>query len=151
MESGRSSYSTGNRLNTASLVRGRLGGGYLFTKDTPVLGRRNPPFSAHNQSPLATSSTGMNGSSNYLAPPQPHYQQLPQVCSLGEHTLYVFHFQHWNIFLIYLIQVLYIRIFTAIWMNNIIICLKFIFFFQFSLVSTNSVWQWIWITPTFQC
>lgn len=85
MESGKSSYSPANRLriekSTASLVRGRLGGGSLFTKDTPILGRRNPPFSAHNQSPLASSSTGMNGSSNYLTPPQPHYQQLPQVCS----------------------------------------------------------------------
>ena len=81
MESGRSSYSGTNRIQTSSLVRGRIGGVHLFTKDTPVLGRRPPPFGTHHQpSPLAATSTAMNGSSNYLAPPQPHYQQLPQVC-----------------------------------------------------------------------
>ena len=82
MESGRNSYSASSRVKIeSSLARGRLGGGHLFTKDTPVLGRRTPQFSAQQQpSPLATPSTGINGSSNYLAPPQPHYQQLPQVC-----------------------------------------------------------------------
>ena len=73
-------YATANR-NT-NLARGRLGGAYLFTKDTPVLGRRAPSISAHHQpSPLATSSTALNGSGNYLAPPTPQYQQLPQVTS----------------------------------------------------------------------
>ena len=71
-------YATANR-NT-NLARGRLGDAYLFTKDTPVLGRRAPSISAHQQpSPLATSSTALNGSGNYLAPPTPQYQQLPQV------------------------------------------------------------------------
>ena len=73
-------YATANR-NT-NLARGRLGDAYLFTKDTPVLGRRAPSISAHHQpSPLATSSTALNGSGNYLAPPTPKYQQLPQVMS----------------------------------------------------------------------
>ena len=77
MESARNSYSA----TRGSIARGRLGGGHLFTKDTPVLGRRTPQFSGQQQpSPLASSSTGINGSSNYLAPPQPYYQQLPQVC-----------------------------------------------------------------------
>ena len=73
-------YATANR-NT-NLARGRLGDAYLFTKDTPVLGRRAPSISAHHQpSPLATSSTALNGSRNYLTPPTPQYQQLPQVMS----------------------------------------------------------------------
>ena len=76
MESSKNSYST----TKGSIARGRLGGGHLYTKDTPVLGRRTPQFSGQQQpSPLATSSTGVNGSSNFLAPPQPYYQQLPQV------------------------------------------------------------------------
>ena len=70
-----------NRMNTASLVRGRLAGTHLFTKDTPVLGRRQAPYAGHHQpSPLAAGSSSANGSSNYLAPPQPQYQQLPRVC-----------------------------------------------------------------------
>ena len=77
-------YATANR-NT-NLARGRLGSAYLFTKDTPVLGRRAPSISAHHQpSPLATSSTALNGSGNYLAPPTPQYQQLPQVTSEFEY------------------------------------------------------------------
>ena len=77
MESSKNSYST----TKGSIARGRLGGGHLYTKDTPVLGRRTPQFSGQQQpSPLAASSTGVNGSSNFLAPPQPYYQQLPQVC-----------------------------------------------------------------------
>ena len=81
MESGKSRYSAADRMKIDSdIADGRLGGGHLFTKDTPVLGRRAPAFSAPYQpSPLALSSTGVNDSSHYLAPPKPHYQQLPQV------------------------------------------------------------------------
>ena len=80
MERGRSSYTASNRINPTCLVRGRLGGGHLFTKETPVLGRRPPPFATNHQpSPLAAASPDMNGSRNYLAPPQLTYQQLPQV------------------------------------------------------------------------
>ena len=99
-------YATANR-NT-NLARGRLGGAYLFTKDTPVLGRRAPSISAHHQtSPLA--STTLNGSGNYLAPPTPQYQQLPQVTSEFELATPFFTKKHFRNMIINHTRFIYLR------------------------------------------